>query len=80
MRKIILTSVAAAAALALAACSSIGSSGSGSTGSASASAASCTNSAIQHDLYKKGDLTVATDQPGLSAVVREQPPGERQGL
>ncbi|HBW18368.1 MAG: ABC transporter substrate-binding protein [Streptosporangiaceae bacterium] len=79
MRKIILTSVAAAAALALAACSSIGSSGSGSTGSASASAASCTNSAIQHDLYKKGDLTVATDQPAYPPWFENNDPSNGNG-
>jgi polar amino acid transport system substrate-binding protein len=67
--------VAAAAAITaltagvgLAACASSTSSssaaaGSGSTASASASAASCSNAAIQSELYAKGMLTVATDKP-----------------
>jgi len=46
----------------VAACGSSSSSGSGGT-SPSASAASCSNASIQKDLYSKGVLTVATDNP-----------------
>jgi polar amino acid transport system substrate-binding protein len=71
MRHFTVAAVAAITALTagvgLAACSSSTSSsaaaGSGSTASASASAASCSNAAIQSELYAKGMLTVATDKP-----------------
>ena len=74
MRQMTVAAMAAIAVLAasagLAGCASEGSSssvsatpaGGGST-SASAAAASCSNSAIQSQLYAKGMLTVATDKP-----------------
>jgi polar amino acid transport system substrate-binding protein len=72
MRHITVAAVAAITALTasvgLAACASSTSSssagaGSGTTASASPSAASCSNAAIQSELYAKGMLTVATDKP-----------------
>ena len=42
---------------------SSGTASSGSSGGTSASAASCSNASIQHELYAKGALTVATDKP-----------------
>jgi polar amino acid transport system substrate-binding protein len=65
MRRMILATAAAVTAAGLAACGST-TSGSGSSGNSSpatGSAASCSNSAIQKDLYTKGQLTVATDKP-----------------
>jgi polar amino acid transport system substrate-binding protein len=65
MRRIMITAAAVALGTGLAACGS-SSSGSGAssagTGTPSA-AASCTNAAIQKDLYTKGVLTVGTDKP-----------------
>jgi len=76
----------------LAACSSISSSsgatGSTSTGSATASGASgsptatkaaCSNSAIQPDLYAKGQLTAATDSPAYSPWFTSNQPANGQG-
>jgi len=74
MRQMTVAAMAAIAMLAasagLAGCASEGSSGSvsatpagGGSASATAAAASCSNSAIQSQLYAKGMLTVATDKP-----------------
>ena len=70
MRQMTMAAMAAIAVLAasagLAGCaseSSSSSAASGTSSSASAAAASCTNSAIQSQLYAKGELTVATDKP-----------------
>jgi polar amino acid transport system substrate-binding protein len=61
MRRIFLTAAAAALGAGLVAC---GSGGGGSAASPSGSAAaSCSHSAIQHQLYQAGVLTVATDKP-----------------
>ncbi len=64
MRRILLVAaIAAAASTGLAACGSSGTPSGGSSPSSSASAASCSNSSIQSQLYQKGSLTVATDNP-----------------
>jgi polar amino acid transport system substrate-binding protein len=66
MRRIIVAAAATAlVGTALAACGSSSSSSTGGSGgsSPSASAASCSKAAIQKDLYTKGVLTVATDNP-----------------
>jgi polar amino acid transport system substrate-binding protein len=78
----------------LAACSSISSSsGSASSASSAAStgtassasggtasaAASCSNAAIQPDLYAKGQLTVATDSPAYSPWFENNQPANGQG-
>ena len=72
MRQMSVAAMAAIAVLAasagLAGCASEGSSSSVSAtpaagGGSSAAAASCTNSAIQDQLFAKGQLTVATDKP-----------------
>ena len=66
MRRIIVAAAATAlVGTALAACGSNSSSSTGGSGvsSPSASAASCSKAAIQKDLYTKGVLTVATDNP-----------------
>src|SRR6185369_4251533 len=69
MRQMTVAGMAAIAVLAasagLAGCaseSSSSSAASGTSSSASAAAASCSNSAIQGQLYAKGHLTVATDK------------------
>jgi polar amino acid transport system substrate-binding protein len=87
MRQIAVAAVAAITALTasagLAACSSISSSSSspGATSSAtgSAQAASCSNSAIQKDLYAKGALTVATDKPAYPPWFENNAPSNGQG-
>jgi polar amino acid transport system substrate-binding protein len=70
MRQMTVAAMAAIAVLAasasLAGCASEGSSSSSAApagGTSSSAAASCTNSAIQSQLYAKGTLTVATDKP-----------------
>jgi polar amino acid transport system substrate-binding protein len=64
----VLAAAAAVAAAGLAACGSSTSGGSSSgssspAGSGGGTTASCSNSAIQKNLYTKGQLTVATDKP-----------------
>jgi polar amino acid transport system substrate-binding protein len=87
--------VAVAAVGLLAACSSIssssgaassGTSASASSGTASSAsgggasaAASCSNAAIQPDLYAKGQLTVATDSPAYSPWFENNQPANGQG-
>ncbi len=70
MRQMTVAAVAAIAVLAVSAglggCASEGSSSSSAApagGTSSSAAASCTNSAIQGQLFAKGQLTVATDKP-----------------
>jgi polar amino acid transport system substrate-binding protein len=65
MRRIMITAAVVALGTGLAACGSSSSgSGASSAGSGTPSAAaSCTNAAIQKDLYTKGVLTVGTDKP-----------------
>jgi len=62
MRQILSAAAIVAVTAGIVACGSSGSSSPGS-GSGSATTASCSNSAIQKDLYQKGQLTVATDKP-----------------
>jgi polar amino acid transport system substrate-binding protein len=65
MRRIMITAAAVALGTGLAACGSTSSgSGASSSGSGAASvAATCSNAAIQKDLFTKGVLTVGTDKP-----------------
>jgi polar amino acid transport system substrate-binding protein len=62
MHRIMITAAVLALGAGLAACGST-TSGSGSGSGTSATTVSCTNAAIQKDLYTKGRLTVATDKP-----------------
>jgi polar amino acid transport system substrate-binding protein len=75
--------LAAGAALAtLSACSSITStanSNAGASSTASASTASCTYAGVQDDLYAKGVLTVATDQPAYTPWFVNNQPSNGQG-
>jgi polar amino acid transport system substrate-binding protein len=86
------TTVAAAAAIALmaasaglAGCASSTSSSSSASssasagGSTSASAASCTFAGVQNELYAKGVLTVATDQPAYPPWFENNKPSNGQG-
>jgi polar amino acid transport system substrate-binding protein len=86
------TTVAAAAAIALMAASaglagcasstsssSSASSGASAGGSTSASAASCTFAGVQNELYAKGVLTVATDQPAYPPWFENNKPSNGQG-
>jgi polar amino acid transport system substrate-binding protein len=63
MRRIMLVAAVAAIGTGLAACGSTSSSTPSTASSGAASAASCSNASIQKDLYTKGVLTVATDNP-----------------
>jgi len=77
MRRILLAAAAAALGTGLMAC---GSSGSGSSTSAGAAAAgSCSSAAIQGELYQKGALTVATDNPVYTPWFVNNKPSNGQG-
>jgi polar amino acid transport system substrate-binding protein len=86
MRQMTVAAMAAIAMLAasagLAGCASEGSSStaaSGTSSSASAVAASCGNSAIQDQLFAKGQLTVATDKPVYPPWFANNKPTNGQG-
>ena len=84
MRQIIIATVAAITALAasagLAGCaSSTSSTSSGPGTSASASTASCTFAGVQNELYTKGVLTAATDQPAYPPWFENNKPSNGQG-
>ena len=63
MRRIMLAAATTVIGASLAACGSTSSSSPPAAGSTKASTASCSNASIQKDLYTKGVLTVATDNP-----------------
>jgi len=63
MRRIMLAAAVTVIGTGLAACGSTSSSSPSTASSGKASTASCSNSSIQKDLYTKGVLTVATDNP-----------------
>ncbi len=75
--------VVLAASAGLAGCASEGSSSSSSAapagGTSSSAAASCTNSAIQDQLFAKGQLTVATDKPVYPPWFVDNKPTNGQG-
>ena len=87
MRQITLATMAAMAVLTasagLAGCASSSSSsaspGSGTGSSASASTASCTSAGVENELYAKGVLTVATDQPVYPPWFENNKPSNGQG-
>jgi len=73
---------AATATALLAACGSSSPSSGGTAGaspSASATAASCSNAAIQQDLYQRGVLTVATDKPAYPPWFENYNPSNGKG-
>ena len=76
----VITVLAASAGLAgCASSTSSTSSGPGTSASASASAASCTFAGVQNELYAKGVLTVATDQPAYPPWFENNKPSNGQG-
>ncbi len=87
MRQITTAAVAVITALTfgagLSACASSTSSSTSSaatgTGTTTASAAACSNSAIQGELYTKGQLTVATDQPAYPPWFENNQPSNGKG-
>ena len=81
MRRIMITAAAVALGTGLAACGSSSSgSGASSAGSGTPStAASCTNAAIQKDLFTKGVLTVGTDKPVYPPWFESNDPANGKG-
>jgi polar amino acid transport system substrate-binding protein len=77
MRRILIAATALAVGTGLAACSS--SSTSTVTPAISGAAASCSSAGIQKDLYSKGVLTVATDNPVFTPWFVNNKPGNGQG-
>jgi polar amino acid transport system substrate-binding protein len=83
MRRILPVMAAVAATALLAACGSSAAGGGSASGSASpsasASTASCSNAAIQKNLYQPGALTVATDTPAYSPWFSGNNPADGKG-
>ena len=77
MRRILLAAAAAALGTGLMACGSSGSGSSTSTGAAAAG--SCSSAAVQGELYQKGALTVATDNPVYTPWFVNNKPSNGQG-
>jgi polar amino acid transport system substrate-binding protein len=73
-RGFVAAAAAAVAAAGLAACGS-----SGSPGASTASKTTCTYAGIQNALYKKGQLTVATDQPAYTPWFENNNPANGKG-
>jgi polar amino acid transport system substrate-binding protein len=78
MRRILSVVASAAVIAGIAACGSSSSSSPG-AGSGGATTTSCSNSAIQQDLYQKGQLTVATDKPVYPPWFQNNNPANGQG-
>jgi len=77
MRRIMPAVAAVAICAGIVACGSSSSSPSSSAGGA---AASCSNAGIQKDLYKKGQLTVATDKPAYPPWFENNNPANGKGF
>jgi polar amino acid transport system substrate-binding protein len=78
MRRILSAVAAVAISAGIVACGS--SSSSTSSSPAGSGAASCSNAAIQKDLYKKGQLTVATDSPAYPPWFENNTPANGKGF
>jgi len=76
-RRVALIAIGTAAAAGLAACGSSAAPGGGST--ATVGASSCTYQGIQHELYAKGSLTVATDKPAYPPWFENNNPSNGKG-
>src|SRR5580658_5687786 len=74
-RQVTLVALAATVAAGLAACSSLPAASSG-----SAKPAACSYAGIQKDLYKKGQLTVATDKPAYPPWFENNNPSNGKGF
>ena len=79
MRRIMLAAGVTVIGAGLAACGSTSSSSPAAAGSGKASTASCSNASIQKDLYTKGVLTVATDNPVYTPWFVNNKPANGQG-
>ena len=82
MRRTLAVLAAATATALIAACGSSSPSATSTAGtspSASATAASCSNAAIQQDLYQRGVLTVATDKPAYPPWFENYNPSNGKG-
>src|SRR6516225_7730311 len=79
MRRIMLAAAVTVIGASLAACGSTSSSSPPAAGSTKASTASCSNASIQKDLYTKGVLTVATDNPVFTPWFVSNKPSNGQG-
>jgi len=82
MRRILPVLAAVAATALITACGSSSPSASGTAGaspSASPTAASCSNAAVQKDLYQRGVLTVATDKPAYPPWFEGNNPSNGKG-
>ena len=82
MRRILPVLAAVAATALITACGSSSPSASGTAGaspSASPTAASCSNAAVQKDLYQRGVLTVATDKPAYPPWFEANNPSNGKG-
>jgi len=77
MRRIMPAVAAVAICAGIVAC---GSSSSSPSSSAGGTAASCSNASIQKDLYKKGQLTVATDKPAYPPWFENNNPANGKGF
>jgi polar amino acid transport system substrate-binding protein len=76
MRQITVAAVSAVALAGLAACGNSTTSGPTNT---AAGAASCSYASIQHELYQKGALTVATDKPAYAPWFENNDPANGKG-
>jgi polar amino acid transport system substrate-binding protein len=76
MRRVAVAAVCAVAAAGLAACGSSTATGGGTPG---ASTTGCTYRGVQHELYQKGALTVATDKPVYSPWFANNDPANGKG-
>jgi len=79
MRRIMLAAAVTVIGTGLAACGSTSSSSPSTASSGKASTASCSNSSIQKDLYTKGNLTVATDNPVYTPWFVNNKPSDDKG-
>jgi len=76
-RRVAVIAISSAAAAGLAACGSSGAPSGGNT--ATVGASSCTYQGIQHELYAKGSLTVATDKPAYPPWFEKNNPSNGKG-
>src|SRR5215471_11189698 len=82
MRRMLSAVAIAALSAGIVACGSSSSSTSssgGGSGSGASTTASCSNSAIQKNLYQKGQLTVATDKPVYPPWFENNKPSNGKG-
>ena len=79
MRRMLSAVAIAAVGAGIVACGSSASSSSSSGGSSGSTTASCSNSAIQKELYQKGQLTVATDKPVYPPWFENNKPSNGKG-